>query len=173
MATVYEKADASVTKVLDKVIEKHFPDLKEAAPTIQAIMADAGVNADEEGVPAVKEFGRPVPAMIKQRSLKDRVAGFPDVELLIDKRKWDDADEKERQAVMHHALMRLEVRRDDAGQVVTDDIGRPKFGKRAHDWVLTGFHATAKTFGEHAVEVQEATSFQIQNQYVFEFAARG
>lgn len=178
MATVYSQADADVRKMINKVVEKYFPDLVEADATIGCLMADGGVELDDDGkevnAAGVKLHGYPCLAIIKKNSTKDRVEGKCDATITIDKRSWDAMAPKEQEALLHHELYHLQVKRDEAGVIKTDDIGRPLFNMRLHDWQIGGFMATARAFEDAAPEVKQAISFQDEyGQHLFEFAHRG
>lgn len=178
MATVYSQADAEVRKMINKVVEKYFPDLVEAEATIGCLMADGGVELDDDGkevdAPGVKVHGYPREASIKVNSLKDRVEGKCDVTITLDSRKWNDLSDVEKSALLHHALQHLQVKRDEAGVIKTDDISRPLFKPRPYDWYLGGYIATANAFEDAAPEVKAAVSFKDEfGQHIFEFAHRG
>lgn len=170
MATVYGKCDASVAQIVDEMIEAHFPDLKEAEVKVQCMFADAGADAEGDPVPAVKLHGLPCEAVVKINATKDRAEGKADATITIDKRVWDDKDDRQKQALMHHELYHLIVKRDDVGQIETDDLGRPKLKMRQHDWEIAGFLSTVKLFGEAATEVKAAKAFRDQyGQFLFDF----
>lgn len=174
MATVYSKCDAAVGKLVNKIVEKHFKDFQECELTVACLFANAGVEVGEDGkpVPAVKAFGRDWPIAIKQNGLRDRVEGKSDVTITIDELRWKDMEKTEQEALIHHALCQLAVKRDDAGQIETDDVGRPKLRKVPPDWIIAGYQATARAYEAAAPEVQEAVTWKDDHgQHLFEFAA--
>ena len=92
-------------------------------------------------------------AIVKINSLKDRVEGKADATILLDGYQWDhEMSEDQRKAVLDHEVMHLMLERDGEGQIVADDIGRPKLKMRLHDFHFGGFHAIAERHGPHSVE---------------------
>lgn len=149
----YEQAKSEIRDLVNQVRCKHYNDLVEAEVTIGVLMARPTTNdAGEPTGPAIRHNGYPAQALIKHTNLKDRVAGLPDAILTIDADNWEDLNDEEREALIDHELYRLEVRRDDDSQIISDDHGRPKLKCRLHDWQLGGFTVIAKRHGEASAE---------------------
>jgi hypothetical protein len=97
--------------------------------------------------------GYPCAATIKLNNLKDRVQGKGDVTIEIDGESWKDRTEPQQRAILDHELYHLMVKRKN-GEVVTDDIGRPKFELRPHNLVVGGFAEIVARHGEEALDYE-------------------
>ncbi len=82
----------------------------------------------------------------------DRVAGKADADLKIDEENWNGLTDRQREALLHHELLHLEVKSDEEGHVQTDDCGRPKLKIRPHDWEAGGFNQVAEAYREDSPE---------------------
>jgi len=166
--TTYERADGSVLAVVDAVLRKYHGEVAETEPVIDVLMA-----RNAEGGPAVTHAGYPAQAKIRVVGLKERAAGRGDVEILIDEANWDDLTGPQREALVDHELYHVERSIDrKTGRLKRDDLGRPKFKLRKHDWQFGWFNAVAQRHGEASAEVRQATGLWQENgQLYFGFAA--
>jgi hypothetical protein len=71
----YDTPTPEVAEIISSLIEEHYPDLKEAAATIESLFA-----YDNKGGFPVKAGGYPALACIKVNNLKNRVKGFANAE---------------------------------------------------------------------------------------------
>lgn len=165
----------AIGPVVTDLIDRDFPELRDAGVTVEILAAHAG--RDKEGEPkgpSIKLHGYPCWAVVSIRSQKDRVAGSADARIVIDGDRWDDADERRQTAILAHELTHLDVVKDDDGNIVLDDCHRPKLRMRLHDWHLGGFEAIAEKYGADAVEVEAAEALRDQfGQLLFAFAEAG
>jgi len=148
MPKTYSLPDDDVVQMLASVKREYHPDLEAYGVRIQPIF----VSTDGDG-PAVKHGGYPAVASIKAVPGKDRLTKRYDAELLIDRTLWDGFSDQHRRALLDHELMHLEVKTDDAGSPVLDDLGRPKLKMRPGDWNAgDGFKAVVERHGDYADE---------------------
>lgn len=153
MAT-YRKADPDATDIVVSILGQHYPKLAAAGVRIGVLMAFAP-KSDKTGEPignAVMWAGMKAAAKIRIVSLKDRVAGLPDAQIIVDGDEWPDWDEKRRTALMHHEVEHLELRLDDEGNVQTDDAFRPKLKLKTHDFYVGGFWNIVEQYETSALE---------------------
>ena len=156
MPTTYQLADDPVTAIVCAVMRQYHRDLVEVGLTCTVMMAWAAKDDHGEPLaPALKHHGWPVAAYIKINSLKDRVEGKSDCTIFLDADRWEELSEESQRALIGHELYHLVVRRDDEGNVMSDDVGRPKLKMRPHDYELTGFAEIARRYGNDALEVQQ------------------
>jgi hypothetical protein len=137
-------------------MSRHHQELKEAGVTLDCLFAHAPRN--ESGQPmghAIKHAGYPAAGKIRIVSLKDRVAGRADAELLLDGDSWRDWTASQKAALIDHELQHLSVLVSASGAAKTDDCGRPKIKIRLHDYQFGGFKAIAERHGDDSFEVSE------------------
>lgn len=146
MPTTYTEADKSTYAVLRRAVERFHRDVMAADPTFTVLMASNGEDA------ALKRNGYKVQALIKVVGLKDRAAGMNDVLLLIDSAAWGMMSEEGKLSLMDHELTHLILKRDENGNIKRDDLDRPKFGIRPHDFEIGGFAEVIERHKEYAHE---------------------
>jgi hypothetical protein len=163
MPTTYNRADLGeeIYQVAEAVISREgsLKDIREAEVTYDFLMA-----RNPEG-PAVKLHGYDCTAIIKINSYKDRVQGKADCTIVVDESEWDRMGREEREGLLHHEFLHLEVVRDKTkdkktGAVTvhgpkTDDAGRPKLKMRLHDFQVGIFKETAEKYRDKSVDVQQ------------------
>ena len=158
MPTTYNAADESVTDLADEVLARSFPTLARVNLTVGCLLAH---NPDG---PAIKIAGHPVTDRVRIVSLKDRAAGLPDVQVIIDKTWWDEQDDDARcrmfwRAFKHLQLVPASDKEEESGDHLhgykIDDLGRPKLKFRPCDYMTSGFYGSVELFGEQSPEVAE------------------
>ena len=147
----YDTPTPEVAEIISSLIEEYYPDLKEAAATIESLFA-----YDNKGGFPVKAGGYPALACIKINNLKNRVKGFADAEIVIDAENFNAMTPEQRRALLDHELMHLIVVRDKEGAVKTDDASRPKIRLKKHDYQMGWFREIALRHGENSPEVYQA-----------------
>ena len=148
MSTIYQPADESVLIALATAVEQYHPDLKQAGVTFAVLMASPGTDKHgepKEG-PALKENGYPAAATIRAHKLRDKALGLADVLICIDEEYWKQANKKRRLALLDHELYHLDL------QEALDDLGRPTFKIRRHDYEIGVFNEVAERHGVASVE---------------------
>lgn len=165
MATTYDRADDDIKDRVQRIIKKWHPDLHKYGVTVDLLLAHNGEDDP------VKLHGYPCAAVVRKVSYKNRVLGRGDSEIIISAPWWQDATEKERDALIDHELTHLVVKKDDVGAVKTDDCDRPKLMIRLHDWQLGGFREIVDRHGDAAPEKQLAVDLREKfGQLLFDFA---
>jgi hypothetical protein len=154
MRTTYEKAGMDVELIASKILhqfESHAP-LVKAGVKVDFLFAHP--PQDENGIvtgDAIKKNGVKALGLCRIVSLKDRVKGMGDIEILIDNPWWEDATDEEREALLDHELHHAEVKiQNDAIQF--DDAHRPQIKLRKHDVEIGWFDIVAIRHGPHSME---------------------
>jgi hypothetical protein len=147
----YDQATPEIISLINETINKYHPELVEAQVTIEAVMA-----FDDKGGYPVKANGYPALACIRINSLKNRVKGFADAEITIDKNAYDALNNPQKIALLDHELYHLLVVRDKEGNIKTDDANRSKLRLKKHDYQMGWFKEIAARHGENSPEVYQA-----------------
>lgn len=165
MATTYDEGDGEINGRIRTLIDEHFKDLKESKAKIKVLFA-----VNDEG-PAVKLHGYPCGATIKNLPLQQRVLIGAAALMTVDKRHYDELNDRQRDGLMHHELHHLLVTRDkESDNIVVDDLGMPKFKMRKHDIDFGWFAATARLFGKDSPEVIQARQIvEVGGEFFFPF----
>lgn len=172
MAT-YTTAGNGITGEVANLIRKHHRELHDAEATYSVLFAHAerDKQTGEPKGPALKtSTGWPALAKVRVVSLRDRVAGLPDFQIILDGDQWEELQDETQAAILDHELEHVEVRRDDDGKIKSDDCGRPKLRLRPHDFEVAGFDIIVERHRENAVEAKAcAALFKRMEQRAFEF----
>ncbi len=168
MPRTFEKLDPShkIHKRLAAMMSRfHFP-LKEAGVTVDVMLVRNVTKDGEEIDPALQHQGYAALMTIKINGLSDRAECKADATIKVDGHHWDEWSDERLDAILDHELTHLELKTDDDGAVVRDDINRPVLRARKHDQQYGWFNEIAKRHGEDAIEVEQlkkATSYAVQN----------
>lgn len=154
MPTTYELADDQVVTRMTKVLRKYHGDIETLETNVGVLMA---TNSD--GPAVTKTGGYPCAAKVRIVSLKDRAAGMPDAQIIIDAKVWADLTNEERDSLLDHELEHLKPSPDKNGQPRRDDLGRPKLKMQMHDAEIGMFKCIVERHGESALDAQIATKF--------------
>lgn len=156
--TVYEKADEKVLSVVEELVNKYYPELKDAGVTIDVLIAT------NEKSNAVTLGGYKCAAVVRVTKLKDRVKGIADAEIVIDGEAYDGMTPNRKRALIDHELHHLEIQYDDkTGEIKRDDQHRPKLKLKKHDYHFGWFTIIAERYGLDSIEVQQAHHIKINN----------
>ena len=159
----YEIAPEELHEQVASVIGLYHGELRDAAVTFGVLLA-------EPTGPAVRVRGREVVAAVRVVNYRDRVAGLPDVQIVINRMRWDESSEAERQAVIDHLCESLQIKRDSDGAIIRDDLDRPKLSVRHPERIVEWFDAVVRRNGESAPEWQQFESIRAHTrQQRFEF----
>lgn len=166
MAKTYQECDSDVYDLIDDVMSKYHPDLKQQQVTVHPLYVS---NEDAGGMQSValKTRGHAVAAQIKITSLEQRVRGIADAQLTIDTMAWCGLNANAKRALIDHELQHLEVKRDKDSVVQIDDHGRPKLKIRYHDYELSGFLSVVERHGEAALEAMMMREFAFEQLPLF------
>lgn len=159
----FERAPAEADLIIGRMMDRYHPQLRDAGVTVECLFAFATTdeNGDTVGC-AVKLHGYACKAVVRVLSLKDRTVGRGDVEIVIDGDNWDTWSEEERDALLDHELEHIELRVDNDGLVIRDDLERPKLRLRKHDHQFGWFDSIARRHGRASGEVAQALAFHDQ-----------
>jgi hypothetical protein len=157
----YEKAPAIVGQIVERMMDRYHPQLRDAGVTVAQLMAFplTDENGDSKG-PALKYQGYTAAAVIKIIGLKERTDGRCDAELVIDGDNWDVISDEQRDALVDHELEHLELKYDKDGCLVRDDLDRPKLVIRKHDHQFGWFDSIVRRHGRNAFEFKQLDEFQ-------------
>lgn len=154
LAPTFSNADGPTQAFLTRIVAKYHKPL-----------ADAGVNialqfwADPEGAPSVKVSGIEKFGKVITFSADKRAAGAPDMRIVIDTAKWENATLEEREAALDGLLQSKEVCTfEESGEVKRDKAGRPKLKNRKYDLIVQGYTRVAE---EHGLASQEGKQWAI------------
>lgn len=157
---ILTKDPPGVGEVVNRMIERYHGGLRDAGISIDILEARprADDNGDSEAY-ALKLHGYPCQATIKVVSYKDRVLGGADALLTIDGDAWETLSDDERDALVDHELEHLELKTDRDGNVLRDDIDRPKLRIRLHDHQYGWFDSVARRHGKASLEHKQMAVF--------------
>jgi hypothetical protein len=165
---MYTEADTGVYAMINRLIDQHHPELRNAGVTILCQMLDS-----KNGL---KLHGYPCYATVKIVGDKDRAAGMQDARITLDAKEWFYLSDERKLAILDHELHHLVVDtepciineedpkrpgvfRDVAGRrAKEDDNGRPKLKMKLHDVQLGWFRAIAERHGEASIEAEQAAT---------------
>lgn len=164
MGKLYTAAGPDVARRIDALRDHYYGELE--GVTIGALF----VADEDEQKRVLTHKGYPAAALIRIVNLRDRVAGQPDAQIVIDQFCWQSLEGKKQTALLDHELFHLERITDKHGANLYDTADRPKLRIRKHDWQFGWFDQIAKRHGEHALEVLEARRLLSQSgQLYFDF----
>ncbi|MEM1026373.1 MAG: putative metallopeptidase [Myxococcota bacterium] len=149
MSNEYVKADDGTVELVDAVIAEHHQNWIKREPSVVVDVWFLDKTADGHDVPMVKA-GRDVPGKVSISS-KEELQKWPErghVQLTLCKHTWDNAELKERRAMVDHLCSHV-VRTDEGND---PDKTFPDLGKAKPDVYVEGFSAVAQRHGEAALE---------------------
>lgn len=157
---IYEQDSGTIERIATRMLEKYHQPLADAGVKIDYLLAKAkrDNNGDATG-PALKLHGYQCAAVVKILSAKDRAKGLGDAEIVVDGDRWHEWSEEEQEALLDHELQHLELKTDEHGCVIRDDLDRPTLRCIKHDHQFGWFDAIARRHGAAAFEVQQAQAF--------------
>lgn len=157
----FERAPAEVGQIVDRMMDRYHPQLRDAGVTITCLMAfpTTDKNGDNSG-PPLKHQGYPALAIVKVIGLKERTDGRSDAEICIDGDAWMLRSEAEKDALVDHELEHLELKTDKNGALVRDDLERPKLKIRRHDFQAGFFDSIVRRHGRAAPEWSHYETFR-------------
>jgi hypothetical protein len=167
MGKILSKCGDEVTQMADKLLGSTHRDVAELDPDIgyyfieyDSDTKEAAAKKHRELPPVLKLHGAACAATIKINSYKDRVQGKPDVTVTISREAWDEFTDAQRLALLDHELTHLLVKWEKKTNApMADDLGRPTFAMRPHDYDLSIFGEVVRRHGKAAVEVKTTVHF--------------
>ncbi len=157
---IYEQDDGSIERIAKQMLVKYHGPLHDAEVKLDYLFARSkrDENGDATG-PALKLHGYQCAAVVKVLSAKDRAKGLGDAEIVVDGDRWHEWSMEEKEALLDHELQHLELKTDEHGCVIRDDLDRPTLRCIKHDHQFGWFDAIARRHGAAAFEVQQAQAF--------------
>jgi hypothetical protein len=152
----YERAPQSVVELASEILcefETHKP-LLDCRVKVDYIFA----WCEKEGGVAIRYHGAQALGLCRRLSLKHRVMGRGDAEILVDGEWWMKASKAERRALLDHELHHIEVNTKK-----TDAAGRPVLRLRKHDVEIGWFKIVAERHGQHSIERMQARMMMDQH----------
>jgi hypothetical protein len=157
--SLYQIAPDAVRETANAILckyESHKPIL-DAKVRIDYLFAfpDKDQDGNFQG-DAIRNQGVRALGLTRKLGTKDRAAGRGDAEVLIDGEWWEEASEEEKAALLDHELHHIDVRVDEDGHAIRDNLERPALRMRSHDRTMGWFDLIAKRHGAASQEVQQA-----------------
>lgn len=163
----YTHASESVVARCVALMKKYHLDLSNIQLRVDVLM----VSSNKPG-PVLKLHGRSCAAIVRIVSLRDRVKGGGDAEIVIAEAGWMRLTEEEQDGLLDHELYHIELKPARGGGVARDTHGRPKLAMVDHDYEFGWFDEIARRHGDAAPEVRQARSlFREGRQSLFAFIA--
>lgn len=162
----YSKVSDSVERAITRMRQEHHDYLAD-------VLIGALFIFDLEGTDAVLTHnGYPAAALIRIVPLRDRAAGMPDAQIIVDRSSWMTLSSATGDALIDHELTHLErVVDTDTGAPMFDAVDRPKLAIRRHDQQMGWFDEVARRHGEASMEARQARQLiQQTDQLYFNFA---
>lgn len=166
MGKIYTDCSEEVEPLADEILSQYHGEIAELDPDIGYFFVEydsdtkeAAAKKRRELPPVLKLHGVACAATIKVNSYKDRVQGKPDVTVTINREAWEEYTDEQRRALLDHELTHLIPKLDKNGGPVADDLGRPEFKMRPHDYDLSGFGSVIRRHGKAAIEVKATVNF--------------
>ena len=157
--STYQKAPPEVKEMAEAILEEFisYKPLVEAKVKIDFLFAYAEVGEDGESKGyALMKHGIRALGITRKMGIKDRVMGRGDAEVALDGDWWEDATPGRRKALLDHELHHIEVKLDEDGVVIRDDLKRPKLKLRKHDVEVGWFALVAGRHGSNSLEIEQA-----------------
>jgi len=151
MPVTFQKADPDIVDIVAEIMREHHRHLVIEDVRVGVIAAICTTG------PAVKAHGHPAYATMKVVSLKDRLSKRYDAELVLDADLFERLRPSQQCALIDHELSFLRLVLDPKGNVVRDDLGRPKLRTVPGDWGgVDGFTAVVKRWGLSSLEYRHS-----------------
>lgn len=147
-----------VNELVDEIMREYHPQLHSARVRIDTYMALPDLDKDGEARdrPALSDKGYACLAKIKITSSDDRGKGRGHAEMTIDDERFKELSERQRQALIDHELMHLDVVYDKDDDIVEDKYGMTKLRTRKHDHQYGWFNDVADRWAKDSQEVFQA-----------------
>lgn len=157
--STYAKAPPEVKEMAEAILEEFlsYKPIVEAKVKIDFMFAFAEVGEDGESKGhALNKHGIRALGITRKLGIKDRVMGRGDAEVCLDGDWWEKATPARRRALLDHELHHIEVKLDEEGVVIRDDLKRPKLKLRKHDVEVGWFAVVAGRHGSNSLEIEQA-----------------
>lgn len=171
--STYRKAP-ELEPIAQPLLDKYYREVLDVKTRIDFLFAYGPVNDDGETTgPAIKHHGVQAIGLCRIIGQRDRAKGMGDIEVTVDGDWWQTASIDQQVALLDHELNHIQLKRDQAGCIVFDDLGRPKIKMRQHDHDYGWFDVIAKRHGTASVEVRQARALREHcGQFYFDLESR-
>lgn len=169
MAKRYEKASLDVVNRIAELRRQYYADIE--VVTVGALFVYDTVS----NLPILAHQGYSAAAVVRVTSARDRAAGMPDAQIVVDRATWQDLTSQQKNALIDHELYHLEVETDGETpegkpRLAYDAQDRPKLKIRKHDRQFGWFDEIADRHGGDSMEVRQARRLlESTGQLYFEF----
>lgn len=150
--TTYQIAPKELQKFCKEVIVQHHGDLDSADAKVDILLA---FRDPEKEAPALSREGHRILGTSKVITLKDRVKGMGDCEIILDGDEWGAMSPQYQEALLDHQLEHFEVKRDKDGSFIFDDLNRPVIKIRPPDRVIRIFDSVASRYRDASLEMRQ------------------
>lgn len=148
----FQPTDEQVTSVVDRMLIAHHPEdfcqdgkcLKVDTIFVVAVNGEDGTNDAN----LIVEYGTARNSKIVIRNLLQRREGSGDVLIIINRKWWEDADMRSRDAEINTCLLSIEAVRDSEGNLKHDEALRLVVKKRKPDVIIPIFDKAISIHGE-------------------------
>jgi len=157
-------APAAIHKLCKELVQLYHTDLDSAAVKVDIVMAFHDPEGDSF---ALEKDGHRCLGIASNITLKNRVKGMGDCEILLDGDAWDGLPDKQKAALLDHELEHFEVKRDKVGNFMFDDLTRPLIKLRPHDRQVGFFDNVARRHRSDSMEVEQLRKMFIEAGQVY------
>jgi hypothetical protein len=151
-------AGQDVYDQIAEITDGYHPDVVECQLGVQVLFAHPGKNLAK---PPLTNAGYSVPGISKWTSLEDRIGGAVDAKIILHPQAWANYSEIEQIGLLERLIYRLEVQRDQAGAIKTDDVGRPLLKLRNYDYLVCGYDCIVHRYGTGSIDSQEIEEWSL------------
>jgi len=155
MVKRYERTTDEVVRKIASLREQYYGGKKDPFEIV-TIGAMFVFDWDAPDEPILTHRGYPAVAVARVVGLRDRAAGLPDAQIIIDRATWASLTAPQQIAVLDHELYHFELVYDNKGNLKYDSHARPKLRIRKHDWEFGWFNEIVQRHGADAIERMQA-----------------
>ncbi len=150
--SIYTKAGTAINDMVNTLIDNHYGELAECQIRIGVLFAHPRAPMK----PALTTNGVPVLSTIRKINLKDRVAGLPDAQIILDGPYWNDPNttNDNQLELLDSQLYRLELKRDKTRAIKTDDAQRPIITLKRYDYFIAGHDSIIRRYGNNSLALR-------------------
>lgn len=164
---IYGPASDDVIDRIARLRETYY------AEALEEVTVGALFSFGTEDEPVLTHHGYPAAAVCRIVPARDRAAGLPDAQIIVDRYVWSALATRAKDALLDHELMHIDPQFDSSGAPKYDAQGRPVLKIRKHDRHFGWFDVIAQRHGRHSTEVRQATALiDATAQLYFDFGTR-
>lgn len=166
MGKRYEKGSDDLEQRIARLRDKYYSDLR--VVTIGTLFV---FDDDDSALSVLRHQGRSAAALCRIVPARERAAGLPDVQIIVDRATYSRSTAKQRDAILDHELYHIQpVFDEQTGRPKFDAQDRPKLRIRRHDHEFGWFDEIANRHGDDSMEVRQAKALiEASGQLYFDF----